>query len=136
MTEDEFDLLGDESFNDISILSNSDEETQSISLDFSNGSPLPSTNFNIVHYNINSILASDRLEELSHVCSVLNVGVLVLTESKLNENIPNNLLKISGYHEPIRRDRTRHGGGVLVYISELFTFKHKTELQSEKLEHI
>ena len=39
-------------------------------------------------------------------------------------------------YEPLRRDRTRHGGGCLLYISQSFTFKQMTNLQSDKYEHM
>ena len=120
-------------------LSDFNDECKSFNYDLSNGSPINSENFNIVHYNINSILAHDKLEQLTAVCRLLNIDVLILTESKLDSNIPSNLLTIAGYHEPIRHDRPingRHGGGVLMYIAENLVFQHKLELQSEYYEHI
>ena len=68
-----------------------------------------------LHYNINSILAPGKLEQLEDNCKLLNIGVLIITESKLDSTIPTNLLTIPGYHEPIRHDRQingRYGGGV------------------------
>ena len=105
---------------DISYISDSDLDyvSDSVNFDLSNGSPINITNFKIVHYNVNSILAPDRLDQLSDVCQILNVNVLVITESKLDQTIPNTLITIPGYHEPIRRDREingRNGGGVLIY---------------------
>ena len=105
----------------------------------SNGSPINTNNFNIVHYNINSITAEGRIEQLSNICNILNLDVLILTESKIDQTIPNYLIRIAGYHEPIRRDRPvngRNGGGVLIYIAEHLTFQQKNELQSENFEHI
>ena len=81
-----------------------------------------------VHYNINSILAPDRLEQLTAICKLLNIDVLIITESKLDENIPKTSSAFPGYHEPIRHDRPingRHGGGVLMYIAENLVFQHK-----------
>ena len=124
---------------DISYISELDFEWNSINFDVSNGPPIDVENFKVVHYNINSILAPDRLEQLSDICKILNINVLILTESKLDQTIPNNLITIPGYHEPLRRDREingRHGGGVLVYVAENLVFKHKVELQSEYFEHI
>ena len=66
-------------------------------------------------------MATDRLEQLTDICKTLNIDVLILSESKLDQTIPNNLITIPGYHEPLRHDREingRHGGGVLMYISE------------------
>ena len=124
---------------DISYISELDFEWNSINFDVSNGPPIDVENFKVVHYNINSILAPDRLEQLSDICKILNINVLILTESKLDQTIPNNLITIPGYHEPLRRDREingRHGGGVLVYVAENLVFKHKVELQSEYFENI
>ena len=92
-----------------------------------------------MHYNINSITADNRLDQLSDICSTLNLAVLVITESKLDENIPSNLIIIPGYHEPVRRDRYingRNGGGVLIYIAEYLVFQQQTNLQSPLYEHI
>ena len=116
--------LADESLSDCSSvcsesshISDFDDNCKSLNFDLSNGSPIDIENFNIVHYNINSILAPGRLEQLSDNCRLLNIGVLIITESKLDEMIPNNILTIPGYHEPIRHDRLingRYGGGVLM----------------------
>ena len=53
---------------DISYLSDLDDEPQSVNFDLANGSPINIDNFNIVHYNINSITADDRLDQLSDIC--------------------------------------------------------------------
>ena len=103
---------------EISFLSDFEDEIQSINIDISNGSPINVDNFKIVHYNINSLLAPDRLEQLTDVCRTLKIDVLILSESKLDETIPSNLIAIPGFHEPIRHDRNRHGGGVVMYIAE------------------
>ena len=124
---------------DVSYLSDLDDECQSVNIDLSNGSPINVNNFNIVHYNINSITADNRLEQLSDICNILNLAVLIITESKLDESIPTNLITIPGYHEPVRRDRNingRNGGGVLIYIAEYLVFQQQINLQSPLYEHI
>ena len=65
--------------------------------------------------------------------------MLVITESKLDDSIPTNLITIPGYHEPVRRDRIingRNGGGCLIYIAEYLVFQHKPEYQSDLFEHL
>ena len=57
-----------------------DFEIDSVNYDLSNGSPIETNNFKIVHYNVNSILAPDRLEQLSCVCKMLKINVLVLNQ--------------------------------------------------------
>ena len=101
LLEDELDyddVLSNDSFDDSFCFSEPDENPKCISLDMSNGSTLNKDNFTVLHYNINSILAEGRLEELGLVCSTLNVAVLICTESKLSQTIPNNLLQINGYY--------------------------------------
>ena len=124
---------------DCSYQSELNEEHKSFNLNLSNGAPINTTYFNIVQYNINSILANDKLEQLIANCKLLKIDVLIITESKLDYNIPNNLITIPGYHEPIRHDRAtngRNGGGVLMYIADHLVFQHKIEFQSEFYEHI
>ena len=75
--------------------------------------------FTIVHFNINSITAEGRLEQLTDICSILKVDCLVITESKLCQEIPSSIISLSGFHEPVRKDRNRNGGGCLIYIKEI-----------------
>ena len=132
---DEHDIL-DESVSDCSFLSEPDTNPQSINIDISNGSPISADDFIVVHFNIDSILAEGRKEQLEYVCQIMKLDCLLITESKLDDTIPNSMLTINNYHEPLRNDRNRHGGGCLIYISDRLTFKQPPELQSEKYEHI
>ena len=52
---------------DTSNISDFEEEFHSLNIDISNGPPIDIDNFIIVHYNINSILATDRIEQLSDI---------------------------------------------------------------------
>ena len=82
-----------------------DNTPQSLQYDYSNGSPIDTDKFSVVQYNINSITADGRIQTLSDVCKTIDVSVLIITESKLDNTIPSNILKIPGYHEPVRNDR-------------------------------
>ena len=107
-----------------------------MNVNFCNGSPLNDNDFTIVHFNINSITAEGRLEQLTDVCSILKVDCLVITESKLSQEIPSSIISLSGYHEVVRKDRNRNGGGCLIYIKESLTFKHIQEKESDLFEHL
>ena len=124
MTDESFSDCSSEC-SDCSYQSEFDDQSKSYHFDLSNGSPVNTENFNIVHYNINSILAQDKLEQLASISKLLDIDILIITESKIDNSIPNNIITLSGYHEPIRHDRTingRHGGGVLMYIAEHLVF--------------
>ena len=114
--------LADESMSDLlsecseaSFISDFDDICNSYKFDISNGSPISTDNFNIVHYNVNSILATDRLDQLTDYCRILKIDILIITESKLDETIPTHLITIPGYHEPIRHDRELMVDMVAVY---------------------
>ena len=114
----------------------SDEQPQSINLDLCNGSPLDANCFIAAHWNINSILTEGIIDELLANVQILKANIVILTESKLDNTIPNNIITIPGFHEPLRRDRNRHGGGCLVYVSQNLTFKQQFHIQSEFFENI
>ena len=46
-----------------------------------------------------------------------NIDISLFSETKLDETFPNQQLKISGY-KVFRRDRNKHGGGIMFYINE------------------
>jgi hypothetical protein len=61
------DLLGECS--NTSYMSDLEDEFHSLNIDISNGPPIDIDNFIIVHFNINSILATDRMDQLT----ILNI---------------------------------------------------------------
>ena len=117
-------------------MSEPDDQPQSINIDLSNGSPLGNDILVVAHWNINSILTEGRLGELTDNVNTLKAKIVVLSETKLDDTIPNCLIAIPGFHEPIRSDRNRHGGGCLIYISQIFTYRQQKQLQSKHFENI
>ena len=83
------------------------------------------------HVNINGI--RNKIEELSNFIIEHPADILFISESKLNEKIPDSLVSLDGY-SMIRQDRaSKHpGGGLVIY--------HKPELKieidtDEKMKH-
>ena len=69
----------------------------------------------IIHSNIRSI--RNKLEFIKN--SLLDFDVLCSTESHLDANINTNSLLLSDvYDSPYRKDRTNHGGGILIYLNK------------------
>ena len=123
----------------MSYLSDLDNIPRAFQYDLDNGCPLDKDKFRVVHYNIDSLTANGRIEALSDVCKTLNILVLILTETQLDQTVPNNIVALSGYHDPIRYDRKangRLGRGCVIYVLETLTFKHQTAKQSNHYEHI
>ena len=76
------------------------------------------TNLNrivISHININSI--RNKFELLAEAV-MGNVEILMVTETKIDESFPTSQFIIPGFTSPYRFDRTKDGGGILVYIRE------------------
>ena len=61
--------------------------------------------------------------------------IICLNETKLNSDIGNDGLRIEGYHEIIGKDRSRHGGGVAMYVRNELSFmtRHDLVLDNESL---
>ena len=76
------------------------------------------TNLNrivISHINIKSI--RNKFELLAEAF-MANVNILMVTETKIDESFPISQFIIPGFTSPYRFDRTKDGGGILVYIRE------------------
>ena len=67
------------------------------------------------HININSILNKfDMLADLI----VGKVGLLLISETKIDDTFPSAQFQISGFSTPFRLDRTQNGGGIMLYVRE------------------
>ena len=53
---------------------------------------------------------------------LVDSDILCFTESKLDETIENDEISLPGFHEPIRLDRNRHGGGVAVFVKSYLMY--------------
>ena len=63
------------------------------------------------------------------------IDVFAINESKIDNSVTDSEISIPGYNV-IRRDRNRYGGGVVVYIREVYSFKERSDLNSDDLEMI
>ena len=61
--------------------------------------------------NINHL--HHKIIDLRHILQQIGLEYISINETKLDEQFPDTQFKIEGYHHnPYRRDRTRHGGGL------------------------
>ena len=67
----------------------------------------------IAHLNINSI--RNKIGLLGEMVSD-RIDVLLVSETKLDNSFPTSQFRLNGYADPLRLDRTVHGGGLLLYI--------------------
>ena len=47
-----------------------------------------------------------------------NIGILMISETKLDSSFPTGQFLINGYSEPFRIDRNSQGGGIMLYVRE------------------
>ena len=93
--------------------------------------------FNIGFYNINSITFGDRINQLYDYCRKLNLSILGICESKLDDTISTSIYSIPGYNLECLH-RNRHGGGILCYIHESLPYvrRQNLEVKSKEIEQI
>jgi exonuclease III len=69
----------------------------------------------IGHININYIRnKSDML--FSAINN--NIDILMISETKIDDSFPASQFNMPGYRQPYRKDRNKHGGGILLYVRE------------------
>ena len=92
--------------------------TTDIDVDISILNTIRSSNLNNVVIgllNINSF--SSKYDAIKLVIQG-KIDVMVIVETKLDDSYPISQFHIDGYATPFRRDRNKHGGGILIYVRE------------------
>ena len=106
-------------------------------IDLSNGDFTIVNNnlLNIMGYNINSLTAGIKLEELGSLARTMNIDLIAISETKLNDNIQESVYTIPGFNVETKH-RTRKGGGVCIYIRDDLPYVRATKVESKELEHV
>ena len=95
--------------------------------------PGPQT-LNVCHANVRSMRAQSKLDEIKNMATVNNIDVITLSETWLSTIDNDNSLKLSGYHNIIRNDRTSQiGGGVAIYCADHINVTVREDLLSNTL---
>ena len=89
--------------------------------------------FKIAFLNIASL--PKHIDELRLNMQHQYLDILVFNETRLDETISNSEISIEKY-TLVRNDRTRHGGGVAMYIRNSINFNHRNDLHDEALEFL
>ena len=85
-----------------------------------------------MHLNVSTLLPN--IDELKHVFSILNIDILSLNETRLDNRITDKSLNIENY-SLFSKDRNRSGGGMALYVKKSLLpspadFVFKTEFVS------
>ena len=78
--------------------------------------PLP---FNIIYYNARSLLP--KMDELAAIMEAQSPDLICKVETWLSPEVSSSEISLSGY-QVCREDRDRHGGGVLIYLKDVYHF--------------
>lgn len=70
--------------------------------------------------NVRSLLP--KIDDLRAICSVYSPDVVCIVESWLDDTIDDAEILVEGYSVS-RLDRNRHGGGVILYVKNIFSCK-------------
>ena len=91
--------------------------------------PFPALNssrgLKIACININSLLKIN--DQLRIILENNSFDILAINETKIDNTVSDNEISIPGYHH-IRKDRSRHGGGVLLYVHESLSLSERNDL--------
>ena len=86
------------------------------------------------HLNINSL--RNKFEFLQELLKE-KVDVLLISESKLDDSFTNCQFSMDGFYIPFRLDRSKNGGGLLLYVKNHIPCKVLNDFKNSlKLEHI
>lgn len=91
-------------------------------------------NIRFCHFNARSILKPGRLDEVyQELCCLHCFDIIGVSESHLSDAVCDDDIMLENYN-CFRRDRNRHGGGVLLYVHNSFSCHRRTDLECDDLE--
>ena len=88
----------------------------------------------IGYLNINSL--RNKLVDLREIILEISLDYLVLSETKIDQSFPTAQFYIKGYEVRARRDRDKHGGGLIEFVKNGFISKRLKEYETKQSEII
>ena len=88
----------------------------------------------ISYLNINSL--RNKVIDLWEILKDLPLDYIVISETKLDESFPNSQFKLNGYEVRARRDRHKHGGGLIEFVRQGFICKRLKKYEPNCSERI
>ena len=82
---------------------------------------------------LNIVSLPKKIDEIN--CSMANkfIDLIAFNETRLDANITDNMINIDGY-DVVRKDRSRNGGGVCIYLRSSINYKVRNDLVPTELE--
>ena len=76
---------------------------------------------------LNNVTLPSKIDEIRHSVCKKNIDLIAFNETRLDQSISDGLINLNGY-EVIRKDRSRNGGGVCIYIRSSINYKIRSDL--------
>ena len=99
-----------------------------------NPGPTLITNLIFSHSNVRSLLAKrsdEKIAELQLMATGHKINVLSLSETWLNNSVPEKLLTLTGFQKPFLKNREiRSGGGVAVYCANHIPARRRHDIEN------
>ena len=86
-----------------------------------------------IHLNIRSLIP--KLAEVKRILRLTGAAAAAFSETWLDETVNDAEIAVDGY-SVIRRDRNRHGGGVLLYVRSGIAYDLRPELEVDGFESV
>jgi hypothetical protein len=84
------------------------------------------------HVNIRSLSRSKVRAIQTSLTSLYDI--ITLSETHLHNGVTNDVFKLNGHHNIIRKDRLNQGGGVAIYVKENILYKRMLKYEKPNLE--
>jgi exonuclease III len=87
----------------------------------------------MAYLNVNSIRY--KIVEVEHIMRNSNLNIFGISETKIDSSFPDKQFQLQGYNM-FRKDRTCHGGGLLVYVQSHILCRRRMDLETSITENI
>ena len=84
---------------------------------------------------LNIVSLPKKIDEIRYSMSNKHIDLIGFSETRLDSNISDNVIDLDGY-DIVRKDRSRNGGGVCIYLRSSINYKIRNDLIPYKLEAV
>jgi exonuclease III len=84
---------------------------------------------------LNIVTLPSKIDEIRHSVHSKNIDLIAFNETRLDLSISDGLIHLDGY-EVVRKDRSRNGGGVCIYLRSSINYKIRSDLIPPELEAV
>ena len=84
---------------------------------------------------LNIVSLPQKIDEINFSMANKFIDLIAFNETRLDANITDNMINIDGY-DVVRKDRSRNGGGVCIYLRSSINYKVRNDLVPTELEAV